>query len=196
MTDNYSLISKNVSKQVALSEADLKLFCGKFHFMKLKAKQTVIDIGDTCSRTYFVNSGCLRAFALDSDGGEHTVSFAPKDWWIGEMYSYISGEPATMKIEAIEESEVLFIEKDDYEDLFEKIPKLERVFRKLLERSIVAYQMRLIDRLSKTAEERYVNFSKKFPSLVNTVPQKQIASFIGVTPEFFSKMKAKMLRGK
>jgi CRP-like cAMP-binding protein len=138
----------------------------------------------------------LRALAIDSGGVEHTVSFAPKDWWIGEMYSYISGEPATLKIEAIEESEVLYIEKNEYEELFEKIPQLERVFRKLLERSVVAYQMRLIDRLSKSAEERYISFTKKFPTLVNTVPQKQIASFIGVTPEFFSKMKAKMLRGK
>lgn len=196
MAANFSLIIKNISKLVELSEADLNLFCSKFHFVKLKSKQIVIDIGDTCSRTYFVNSGCLRAFALDTNGVEHTVSFAPKDWWIAEMYSYISGEPATMKIEAIEESEVLYIEKEDYEMLFDKIPKLERVFRKLLERSVVAYQLRLIDRLSKTAEERYINFSKKFPGLVNTVPQKQIASFIGVTPEFFSKMKAKMLRGK
>jgi CRP-like cAMP-binding protein len=187
---------KNISKTITLNEKEQQLFCSKFYSVMLKPKQAVVEIGDICSRTYFVNKGCLRALAIDSGGVEHTVSFAPKDWWIGEMYSYISGEPATLKIEAIEESEVLYIEKNEYEELFEKIPQLERVFRKLLERSVVAYQMRLIDRLSKSAEERYISFTKKFPTLVNTVPQKQIASFIGVTPEFFSKMKAKMLRGK
>lgn len=196
MYDPYQLILKNISKQVQLNENELKLFCSKFHLTKLKPKEALVEIGEVCSRTWFVNSGCLRSFALDSNGVEHTVSFAPQDWWIGEMYSYISGEPATMKIEAIEASEVLCIEKVDYEELFEKIPKLERVFRKLLERSVVAHQRRLIDSLSKTAEERYINFTKKFPTLVNTVPQKQIASFIGVTPEFFSKMKAKLLRTK
>lgn len=196
MADIYSLILKNVSKQIELSDAEQKLFCSKFHLAKLKPKEALVEFGDICTRTWFVNSGCARSFALDSNGVEHTVNFAPKDWWFSEMSSYLSGEPATMKIEAIEESEVLFIEKDDYEELFVKIPKLETVFRKMLERSIVAHQNRLMDNLSKTAEERYKSFTKKFPTLVHSVPQKQIASYIGVTPEFFSKMKAKMLRGK
>ena len=196
MKNNFELIIKNVSKQIELNDNELKLFCSKFQIENLKAKQILVDIGEICTRTYFVNSGCLRSFALDSNGVEHTISFAPTDWWIAEMYSYISGQPATMKIEAIEASEVLFIEKNDYENLFHEIPKLERVFRMLLERSIVAHQKRLIDNLSKSAEDRYINFTKKFPSLVNTVSQKQIASYIGVTPEFFSKMKAKILRGK
>jgi CRP-like cAMP-binding protein len=196
MKNNFELIIKNVSKQIELNDNELKLFCSKFQIENLKAKQVLVDIGEICTRTYFVNSGCLRSFALDSNGVEHTISFAPTDWWIAEMYSYISGEPATMKIEAIEASEILFIEKSDYENLFHEIPKLERVFRMLLERSVVAHQKRLIDNLSKSAEDRYINFTKKFPALVNTVPQKQIASYIGVTPEFFSKMKAKILRGK
>ncbi len=196
MKNNFELIIKNVSKQIELNDNELKLFCSKFQIENLKAKQILVDIGEICTRTYFVNSGCLRSFALDSNGVEHTISFAPTDWWIAEMYSYISGQPATMKIEAVEASEVLFIEKNDYENLFHEIPKLERVFRMLLERSIVAHQKRLIDNLSKSAEDRYINFTKKFPSLVNTVSQKQIASYIGVTPEFFSKMKAKILRGK
>ncbi len=196
MKNNFELIIKNVSKQIELNDNELKLFCSKFQIENLKAKHVLVDIGEICTRTFFVNSGCLRSFALDSNGVEHTISFAPTDWWIAEMYSYISGEPATMKIEAIEASEVLFIEKNDYENLFHEIPKLERVFRMLLERSVVAHQKRLIDNLSKSAEERYINFTKKFPALVNTVSQKQIASYIGVTPEFFSKMKAKILRGK
>ena len=196
MKNNFELIIKNVSKQIELNDNELKLFCSKFQIENLKAKQILVDIGEICTRTYFVNSGCLRSLALDSNGVEHTISFAPTDWWIAEMYSYISGQPATMKIEAVEASEVLFIEKNDYENLFHEIPKLERVFRMLLERSIVAHQKRLIDNLSKSAEDRYINFTKKFPSLVNTVSQKQIASYIGVTPEFFSKMKAKILRGK
>lgn len=192
----YDLLIKNITKQIELSSQEEILIKSKFKLRKTKNKEILVDFGEVCTNTFFVNQGCLRSYARDSNGTEHTISFAPTDWWIGEMGSYISGEPATLSIEAIEKSEILFIEKNDYEDLFIKIPKLETVFRKLLERSVVAYQKRLIDNLSKTAEERYINFSNKFPQLVNTIPQKLIASYIGVTPEFFSKMKATMLKRK
>ncbi len=192
----YDLLLKNITKQIDLTSQEELLIKSKFQLQKVKNKEVIVDFGDVCTRTYFVNTGCLRSYARDNNGTEHTISFAPSDWWIGEMGSYISGEPATLSIEAIEKSEILYIEKGDYEELFKGIPKLESVFRKMLERSVVAYQKRLIDNLSKTAEERYINFSGKFPQLVNAIPQKLIASFIGVTPEFFSKMKATMLKRK
>lgn len=192
----YDLLINNITKQIELTPEEEALIKSKFKSVKLKSKEVIVDFGEVCTRTFFVFEGCLRSYFRDSNGAEHTISFAPKDWWMAEMGSYISGEPATLSVEAIEKSEILYIEKNDYEELFKSIPKLETVFRKLLERSVVAYQKRLIDNLSKTAEERFINFSKKFPQLVNTIPQKHIASFIGVTPEFFSKMKATMLKRK
>jgi CRP-like cAMP-binding protein len=122
------------------------------------------------------------------------LSFACEGWWISDMYSLLSGQPGNLFIEVLEESEVIALAKEDQEILYHEIPKLERFFRILTENSLVAHQERLIDNLSLTAEERFDKFCKKYPSLVQKVPQKQIASYIGVTPEFFSKMKARLLK--
>ncbi|WP_395051890.1 Crp/Fnr family transcriptional regulator [Flavobacterium sp.] len=110
------------------------------------------------------------------------------------MYSYISGKPGNLFIEVLEDAEVVIITKENQQILFEKIPKLERFFRILSENSLVTHQERLMDNLSLSAEERFDKFCKKYPTLIQKVPQKQITSYIGVTPEFFSKMKSRMLR--
>jgi CRP/FNR family transcriptional regulator, anaerobic regulatory protein len=110
------------------------------------------------------------------------------------MYSYISGKPGNLFIEVLEEAEVVVISKENQEELYQQIPKLERFFRILAENSLVAHQERLMDNLSLSAEERFEKMCKKYPSLIQKVPQKHLASYIGVTPEFFSKMKSKLLR--
>jgi CRP/FNR family transcriptional regulator, anaerobic regulatory protein len=196
MKDKFGLILKNFAKLISLSSKEEELICSKLRIETIKAKTILLHTGEICTKSYFVNSGCLRSFTINEDGTEQTVNFAPKDWWISEMYSYISGEPAIQNIEAIEESEIIVIEKKDQDELYEKIPKLDRFFRILIEKSLVAQQKRLMANLSLSAEERYHLFAKRFPELVNTVPQKQIASYIGVTPEFFSKMKARILKRK
>ncbi len=122
------------------------------------------------------------------------MSFACEGWWIGDMYSLLSQKPGNLFIEVLEDSEVEVLSKENQEQLYLEIPKLERFFRILIENSLIANQERLMDNLSLTAEERFEKFCKKYPTLIQKVPQKQIASFIGVTPEFFSKMKSRMLK--
>lgn len=194
--ESAELILKNIAKIIELNEQEKELFISKLKLLKIKAKTTLVKKGDVADKTYFVNSGCVRAFTSDGEGTEYSVYFAPKDYWISEMYSYFSGNPSEQCLETVLPSEIVYFEKPDQEELFIKIPKLERFFRILIERSVVSHQQRIIDNLTKTAEERYVNFEKKYASIVHEIPQKQIASYIGVTPEFFSKMKARMLRGK
>src|SRR5690606_33356319 len=121
------------------------------------------------------------------------VSFAPEGWWIGDMYSLISQRPGVQRIEAIEDTEVLRLSKANQELLYKEVPKFERFFRILIENSLVAYQQRLLDNLSLSAEERYQKLNTQHPSLMNRLPLKQIASYIGVTPEYFSKMRKKIL---
>jgi CRP-like cAMP-binding protein len=122
------------------------------------------------------------------------MSFACEGWWISDMYSLLSQKPGNLFIEVLEDAEIIILSKENQEQLYLEIPKLERFFRILTENSLVANQERLMDNLSLTAEERYEKFCKKYPSLIQKLPQKQIASYIGVTPEFFSKMKARMLK--
>ena len=187
-------ILDNISKIVTLSPEEELLFLSKIETKHYKAKTIILHAGEVCKHSYFVNSGLLRSFTINDNIVEHVLSFACEGWWIGDMYSLLSQKPGHLFIEVLEDAEVVLLSKENQEALYHQIPKLERFFRIIVENSLVAYQERLMDNLSLTAEERFDKFCKKYPTLIQKVPQKQIASFIGVTPEFFSKMKARMLK--
>ncbi len=189
-----ALILDNISKIVTLTPEEQALFLSRTEVHQYKAKTILLNSGEICKYSYFVNSGILRSFNINDNIVEHVLNFACQGWWMSDMYSFISQKPGNLFIEVLEDSEVVVISKENQELLFQEIPKLERFFRILTENSLVANQERLMNNLSLTAEERFEKFCTKYPTLIQKVPQKQIASFIGVTPEFFSKMKSKMLR--
>jgi CRP-like cAMP-binding protein len=189
-----SLLIDNILKHVALTPQEQEHFLSKTETHYYKAKTILLNDGEVCKNSYFVNSGVLRSFNINDHIVEHVMSFACQGWWISDMYSLISQKPGNLFIEVIEDAEVVLLSKENQEQLYHDIPKLERFFRILTENALVANQQRIMDNLSLSAEERFEKFSKKYPSLMQQVPQKQIASYIGVTPEFFSKMKSKMLR--
>jgi CRP-like cAMP-binding protein len=161
---------------------------------KLRKKNFFLEAGEICTETAFVVSGCLRSYSVDKDGNEHTLIFAPAGWWASDLYSILSGQPSTLNIEALEDSEVLIISATSQEDLLTKVPSFERFFRILTGNALVAHQQRILDDHSLNARERYLKFCSRYPSLVNRLPAKLIASYIGVTPEFLSKMKAEIAR--
>ncbi len=187
-------ILENINSHVSLTEEECDFFLSKTSTKKIKAKTVLLSAGEIANCTYFVNSGIIRSFNINDNIIEHVLHFACEGWWIGDMYSYISEKPGNLFIEVIEDAEVVIITKENHQILYKEIPKLERFFRILAENSLVAHQERLIDNLSLTAEERFEKFCSKYPTLIQKVPQKQIASYIGVTPEFFSKMKARLLK--
>lgn len=187
-------IIQNISKIISLTPEEEAIFLSKIETKNFKAKTILLSSGQIADNTYFVNSGILRSFNINDNIIEHILHFACEGWWMGDMYSYISRKPGNLFIEVLEDSELEIISRENREELFEKIPKLERFFRILTENSLVAHQERLMDNLSLTAEERFEKFCKNYSALMQRIPQKQIASYIGVTPEFFSKMKSKMLR--
>ena len=189
------LIVKNISKHISLTLEEELLFLSKSETKNYKAKTILLNAGEICKNSYFVNSGVLRSFNINDNIVEHVMSFACSGWWIGDMYSLISRKPGNLFIEVIEDAEVVLLSKENQEQLYHEIPKLERFFRILTENALVSNQERIMDNLSLSAEERFEKFYKKHPSLMQKVSQKQIASFIGVTPEFFSKMKSKLLKG-
>ncbi|KUJ60188.1 hypothetical protein AR687_19015 [Flavobacteriaceae bacterium CRH] len=188
------LILENIAKHVSLTPEEQAHFLSKTETKIYKAKTILLNAGEVCKHSYFVNSGILRSFNINDNIVEHVLSFSCPGWWISDMYSFFSQKPGQLFIEVLEDAEVVSLSKENQEQLYLDIPKLERFFRILIENSLVANQQRLMDNLSLPAEERFEKFTKKYGSLVHKVPQKQIASFIGVTPEFFSKMKARLLK--
>lgn len=189
-----SLILQNIAKHIVLTPEEEALFLSKTETRTVKAKTILQNAGQVCKDSYFVNSGLLRSFTINDNIVEHVLSFACEGWWISDMYSLLSQKPGNLFIEVLEDSEIVVLSRTHQDELYTEIPKLERFFRILIENSLVANQERLMDNLSLTAEERFEKFCKKYPTLIQKLPQKQIASYIGVTPEFFSKMKARMLK--
>ena len=191
-----NLILNNISAYIHLNEEEKAVFISLLKPMKLKRKQMLLKEGEICRYSSFVSQGCLRGYSVDENGFEHVLNFAPPNWWIADMYSLITQKPGMLNIEALEDTEILTLSKISQEELYVKVPVFERFFRIITENSLVSYQQRILDNLSLTAEERYNNFCKRYPTLITTLPSKQIASYIGVTPEFFSKMKHQLLLKK
>jgi CRP/FNR family transcriptional regulator, anaerobic regulatory protein len=188
-----TLILEHIRKFVHLTQEEEYLLLSKIEIKTVKAKSVLLYAGEVCKETYFVNSGLLRSFNVNDNIVEHILHFACEGWWMGDLYSLITQKPGNLFIEALEDSELVILSKEKQEELYLEIPKLERFFRILTENSLVAHQERLMDNLSLSAEERFEKFCQKYPSLIQRVPQRQIASYIGVTPEFLSKLKKKIL---
>jgi len=193
---DFTPLFHNFSKHISLTKTEEKYIMSLLEYKVLKSKDFLIQQGEISKQSAFVLNGCLRGYTIDSNGFEHVLSFAPKDWWIADMYSLLSQKPGNLNIEAMVETEVALISKTNQDKMYEKVPKLERFFRIIIEKSLVAYQQRLNDNLSLTATERYMKFCKTYPQLINDIPQKQVAAYIGVTPEFLSKLRAKQARIK
>ncbi|MBD1391698.1 Crp/Fnr family transcriptional regulator [Mucilaginibacter glaciei] len=183
-----SLLLSNIAKYVSLSADEVDRLTDALHFKKVRRKQFVLEQSEVDNRIFFVTAGCLRSYAIDSNGTEHILQFAPSGWWIADMLSFVKGSPARLSIDAIEDSEYIYFNKPDFEGLNSAIPKFERFNRLIGQNAIASYQHRQIDNITLNASERYSTFCKLYPSLIKTLPQKQVASYIGVTPEFLSKM--------
>ncbi|WP_430614203.1 Crp/Fnr family transcriptional regulator [Flavobacterium sp. JP2137] len=187
------LLLKSIAKHVVLTEEEQAFLCSKVSQKTYKAKALLLEENEICHHSFFVIEGILQSYNIDEQGVKHTLSLATTGWWIADMYSFLSGKPGQLYIEAIENTTVLCLHKDDQQLLFDRIPKIDRYFRILIENSLIANQQRIIDNLSLTAEERYERFCAKHPTIKDKVPQIHIASYLGVTPEFFSRMKRKLL---
>ncbi|HUH25728.1 MAG TPA: Crp/Fnr family transcriptional regulator [Flavobacterium sp.] len=190
------LILDNFKKRIDLTQTEEQLILARLTHQTYKAKTILVKPGDDAHFTFFVLKGILRSYTVDQNGVEHILNFATPGWWLADMYSYLGEKPAIMNIDVVEDCEVLILNREDCEELYVEVPKLERFFRILTQNSLIAHQQRVLDKLALTAEERYEMFVQKFSEVVHCLPQKHIASYIGVTPEFFSKMKSKLLRKK
>jgi CRP-like cAMP-binding protein len=191
-----NLLLNNISRHIILSEKDRKRIASRFTLREIKKKDFLLKEGHVAKDVAFVLSGCLRSYSVDENGFEHILQFAPSDWWITDMYSFISQKKAYLNIEVINSGEVALLSRHNQLQLFDEVPSLERYFRIITENALVSSRQRLIDNLSLTARQRYEQFCITYPTMVNDIPQKLIAAYIGVTPEFLSKMRSELLKEK
>lgn len=187
-----SLLLENISRHISLDQQEVKFFLSLLEPGTLRRKEFLLTEGEVCKHVAFVAEGALRSYNVDKEGDEHILSFAVPGWWISDMYSFIAGKPAILNIEAVADAKIWMLSLENREELFIRAPKFERFFRILVENNMVASQQRIIDNLSSTAEERYLHFIEKYPFIPECVPQHNIASYLGMTPEFLSKIRARL----
>ena len=182
----FEPILNNIGKHISLEPNESACFTDLLQYKEIPKKEYLLKEGQFCKTINYVESGALRAFHLSPDGKDSTIMFAIADWWITDMYCFVTEQPAMQYIVAIDDSRVWQLKKEDLERLYIEVPKFERFFRIIMQNSYIREQLRVLQNLSLSAQERYDIFLKKYPNLLPYVSQKQIASYLGVTPEFLS----------
>lgn len=176
-------------KSIILTDDEVEVVSKYFTLVKLKKKEILLFVGDHSSHMRFISEGCLRSYYMDGEAKEHIIQFGIEDWWINNLYSYLTNTPSKQFIQAIENSLVLQIHKDKLNELFDTVPAIERFFRLKFQKAYVSLQERTINTMSKNAEERYIEFRSKYRIIEQRVPQYMVASYLGITPEFLSKLR-------
>lgn len=191
---NTEPIIEYFSKLLPLDNEEIEAVKTAFIERRIKRRQFILQEGDICKLNTFVVEGCFRMYFVDEKGKKHNIQFAVENWWIGDIGSFHSEEPSKLYIEAIENSVILQIKKQDQLDLFINYPKFNQIFRVFTENALIAFQRRVLQNISSTAEDRYLDFINRYPYFFNRISNVQIASFLGVTPEFLSTIRKKIAK--
>lgn len=189
---DFRILKQNISRHVAFSEAELEAVCSRFRPRKVARKEYLLKRGEVCRFEGFVTEGCFRLFSTDAEGEDAVLYFAARDWWVADIDSFTNRTPAELSIQALEDSEVLLIDKDDKERLYAEVPKVEQLFRIMTQKTLVALQRRMIRNHTMSAEERYLHFLSAYPDIARRLTNLHIASYLGITHEFVSKIRRKL----
>lgn len=184
-------IFKNIKKHITLNNDDIDYLKSILSIQVISKNNLLVHQGQICRKLFFVEEGSLRAFNMDTKGKESTIMFAIEDWWITDMYSFVNQKPAMLCLETLEKSKIVELNFDAFQELLWKLPKFERFFRILFQNAYVREQVRVLKSISSSTEQRFYQFLEKYPQISDRVSQKQIASYLGVTPEFLSSIKRK-----
>ena len=190
----FERLNSYVSRSVDLTNAELGYFNTIFEYRAIPKKTMLLQAGEICNFEAYVNKGCIREYYIDSNGFEVTLQFAVEDWWVSDIASFQDQTISNMYIETLEDCELLVLSRQAKEELLTQVPKLERMFRLMLQRHIGAIQNRLYKTISQTALEKYLEFIKRYPTIPQRVPQHYIASYLGISPEFLSKLRTRHLK--
>jgi len=185
-----------IHKYISLTDEEQIILLSRIKHRKYLKGQYLVQQGDICKSEYFILSGATKTFYVDAEGQEHIVMFSIENWWTSDMGSFISQTPADYNIQCLEPTELFQFSYEAVEELYIKIPKLERFFRKIIERALVASQKRIVRNFSLSAKKRYLIFKKSYPQIEQRIPQYMIASYLGITKEFLSKIKSQLIQSQ
>lgn len=187
----YPALLEHIRRFVPLTADEEYLLCNKLEHKTLKKKEFLLKPGKLCPGNYFVIEGCLRLYFVNDKLNEQIIQFAIENWWMADHDSLLNKQPSQCYIQAVEPCELLLLTEKDKVILFEQIPKLESYFGIIMQRAFVAAQRRIGFIFNQTEEERYRHFAKLFPGFIQRVPQYMLASYLGFTPQFLSRIRAK-----
>jgi len=192
--DDFSAIVKYVTKNIALTEEEEAYFVSLLTIKKLRKKQFIVQPDFVCNHRTYIVKGALRAYLVDTKGQEHTVAFGIEDWWIADFNSYFFRQPATLFVEALEDSIVIQIEYNAEQELMKNVPKFEKFYRIISQNGYAFLQRRILANISMSAEERYEEFMQRYAAIAARVPQYALASYLGFSTEFLSKIRNKRVK--
>ena len=190
--DHQSILS-NIRRQVTMTPAEEEFLIAILIPVTLKQGDYIQKAGEITHNMIHVNTGCLMTYFTDKSGNDQVIQFATAGWWTGDLHSLTTQEPSIYETRALADSEVFLLPKVRMDELLTRYPTFERYFRITFQNSLVTHQKRIIETISSNAEERYHNFEKKYPQLEQYVPLKYVASYLGITPEFLSKIRRKRM---
>lgn len=190
--DTFQLF-KSISKHITLDAEEEKYLKSILLPMKVKQNEFIEHMNKVTRYFINVNEGCLMTYYTDNEANDHVLQFATAGWWTGDLNSFTYGTPSIFSTKALSDSSVLLIPKAQMDELLERYPKFEKYFRIIFQNSLITHQQRILQNFSMSAEGRYQYFLEKYPTLEQFVPQKFIASYLGITPEFLSKVRRKLM---
>lgn len=185
-----------ITRFTQLSAEEFAIVGELFEHRMIKKKRLLLKAGEVCDFEGYILKGCIREYFIDPDNIEVTLEFATEDWWVSDIASFESRTESRMYIETLEDSELLVLTRQKKEELLLRVPKLERMFRLMMQRHLSVIQNRLFDTISSTAMDRYIKFTARYPAISQRVPQHYIASYLGITAEFLSKLRKRHLKAK
>ncbi len=190
---NLEPLLKNFLSTIELTEEEIVLINERTSIRKYLKGQYIVQQGDFCNTTNFILSGCTKTFVIDEEGQEHIIMFSIENWWTSDLGSFVSRNRADYHIQCMEPTEVVQFTYENLQALYVEVPKLNIFFRILLEKALVAAQKRIIRNFSLTAKDRYLAFKALYPEIDSRIPQYMIASYLGITKEFLSKIKSQLI---
>lgn len=187
-------LQKHIREYVDISDEKLEKYCSAFTLRKIKKKEFLLTEGSVCEFEGFIVKGCFKVFHTDRNAYEQILYFGIENWWISDIDSFVNRIPSKLTIQALEDSEILLISKENKEKLYQEMPEVEKLMRLKFQRSIIALQRRILDNLSKSSEERYIEFLQDYQQTAHRLTNIQIAAYLGVTPESLSRVRRKIVK--